>query len=123
MLGPPRLLEDHESRLILLLIANSRSAFGHRVRGLRAYELDYMGGLLFDQGTSEATMSLLEQATFTTTLAHAQFVDQDRTPIEVRLDCDQFGRLYGLDIHKTNFEPVIEYPSRRTLRSRLVAAA
>lgn len=123
MLGSARPLQERELRLILLLLADSRSTFKHRPRELRAYELDYMGSLLFERNDAAMTTAVLEQATFTSTLAKAVFSDRDDAIVEVRLDCDQFGNLYGLDIHKPTFRPLIEYPSRRTLRTRLMRAA
>lgn len=123
LLGTARLLQVCELRLILLLLASSHTTFRHRPRELRAYELDYMGSLLFERDGETATTAVLEQATFATTLAQAAFRDRDDEIVEVRLDCDQFGNLYGLDIHKPTFRPLIEYPSRRTLHTRLTSAA
>ena len=121
LLGPPRPLRECELHLVTLLLAQSRVTTRRRPQSLRAYELDYMGSLLFER--EHLGRAVLEEPTFSSTLTTAVFADSDGELIEVRLDCDQFNDLHSLDIHKPSFQPLIEYPCRQTLRSRFAMSA
>ena len=44
-------------------------------------------------------------------IASANYADSDDILISVQINCDESGRLLEIDIWKTDFSPVIRYPS------------
>jgi hypothetical protein len=44
-------------------------------------------------------------------IASANYYDRDDILISVQITCDESGRLFEIDIWKTDFSPVIRYPS------------
>ena len=51
----------------------------------------------------------------TRSLGEVQFDDEDGVPVLVELTVDQEGRLFELDVWKTDFSPVRQWPNRERL--------
>src|SRR5436190_3582536 len=43
-------------------------------------------------------------------IASANYVDSDNVAISVQINCDETGRLFEIDIWKTDFSTIIRYP-------------
>jgi len=103
-----RLLREEEKALIRELIERTKQ--GNEI-------LDSLDSLrvhdLLDGGMgSVRTVSLddVDQRK-AVPIALAEYLDSDNILISVQITCDQAGRLFEIDIWKTDFSPVIRYPN------------
>ena len=101
-----RLLKEKEKKLLQCLLKEA---------GLKNIDLDGtrvipledggMGSLYFESVKARETRKMGK------CIAEKQFYDDDGIPILVSINVDEQGELFELDIWKTDFSPVIKYPS------------
>jgi hypothetical protein len=106
---PLRPLTKGEETLLSFLISQSTIKITPEWKGqllVSAMDDGGMGSLLlFPQGKQT------RHRQFGQTVAEYQFKDADGTEVLAALNVDQNGELFELDIWKTNFDPLLQFPT------------
>ena len=100
---------ESERALLTLLLGRTTDPDLGWLEGLLVCDLDDggMGSLLLiPRG------SLSEEGRFGRTVAECEFADTDGILVLVSLNLDQDDRPFELDVWKTDFSPVIDFPTR-----------
>jgi hypothetical protein len=97
-----RKIAEAEKPLISWLLSASRR--NESVESLTVSEIKDggMGSMVFD--------SAHEDRRFGETISECQFVDRDGVAVIASLNTDQQGKLYELDMWRTDFKPLIAWP-------------